>query len=199
MLYKDHQKAKFEVTRKVLGKAMAGWKYEPLFPYFTSTFSDCFQVIMATYVDADEGTGLVHQATAFGQEDYDAAKASGFISSNRLPPCPVTEKGEFTTEISEYAGLHVKIEDKAILRDLRSSGRLLVESQVSHVDKFCWRSDTQPIRRAVSSWFIRVTDSIPELLKSVDSTTWVPSFVKDKRFGNWIAGAHDWCVVLYFV
>lgn len=194
MLYKDPKKAKFKVTRKVLGKDMVGWKYEALFPYFSSTFPDCFQVIAANYVEAGEGTGLVHQAPAFGQEDYDAAKTAGFISSKRLPPCPVTEKGEFAAEVPDYAGLHVKLADKAIIKDLRSSGRLLVESQVNHVDKFCWRSDTQLIRRAVSSWFIRVTDSIPEILNTVDSTTWVPSFVKDKRFGNWIAGAHDWCV-----
>ncbi|KAJ4397443.1 hypothetical protein N0V93_001671 [Gnomoniopsis smithogilvyi] len=194
MLYKDPSKANFKITRKIAGSEMAGWKYEPLFPYFSSDFSDCFQVIMATYVEADEGTGLVHQAPAFGQEDYDAAKTAGFISSKRLPPCPVTEKGEFTPEVSDYAGLHVKIADKAIIKDLRSSGRLLMESQVNHVDKFCWRSDTQLIRRAVSSWFIRVTDSTPDLLQSVESTTWVPSFVKDKRFGNWISGAHDWNV-----
>lgn len=198
MLYKDRKKASFKITRRVLGKDMVGWKYKALFPYFTSTFSDCFQVIAATYVEASEGTGLVHQAPAFGQEDYEAATAAGFLSSKRLPPCPVTEKGEFTAEISDYAGLHVKVADKAILKDLRSSGRLLVESQVSHVDKFCWRSDTQLIRKAVSSWFIRVTDSIPEILKSVDSTTWIPSFVKDKRFGNWVAGAHDWCVLIFF-
>ncbi|CAN8101673.1 unnamed protein product [Discula destructiva] len=194
MLYKGPEKAKFSVTRRVRGRDMVGWKYEALYPYFSNTFSDCFQVIAATYVEGTEGTGLVHQAPAFGQEDYDAAKNAGFISTQRLPPCPVTEKGEFTAEVSDYAGLHVKTADKVILKDLRSSEQLLVESQVNYVDKFCWRSDTQLIRRAVSSWFIRVTDSIPELLKSVDTTKWVPSFVKDKCFGNWIAGAHDWNV-----
>lgn len=175
MLYKDPKKVKFKALRKIIGKEMAGWKYEALFPYYTQTFPDCFQVIMATYVEAGEGTGLVHQAPAFGQEDYDAAKAAGFKSSKRFPPCPVTERGEFTKEIHDYAGLHVKSADKAILKDLRSSGRLLLESRVTHVDKFCWRSDTQLIRRAVSCWFIRVTDSILGILKSVDTTTWVPS------------------------
>lgn len=86
----------------------------------------------------------------------------------------------------------MKTADRAILKDLRSTGRLLVESQVSHVDKFCWRSDTQLIRRAVSSWFIRVTDSIPDMLKNLEESNWVPQFVKDKRFANWISNAHDW-------
>ncbi|KAH8763660.1 isoleucyl-tRNA synthetase [Diaporthe sp. PMI_573] len=193
-LYKDLKKAKYKVLDKILGKEMIGWKYTPLFPYFTQQFSDCFQVIGADYVEAGEGTGLVHQAPAFGQEDYDAAVAAGFISPERLPPCPVDEKGQFTSEIPEYAGQHVKVADKAILRDLRQTGRLLVETMVTHSDKFCWRSDTQLIRKAVSSWFIRVQDSIPGILADLEKTRWVPDFVKSKRFNNWISGAHDWNV-----
>ncbi|ROT37687.1 isoleucyl-tRNA synthetase [Sodiomyces alkalinus F11] len=191
---KDFKKAKYKILRKFVGKDLIGWKYEPLFPYFAESYSECFQVIGADYVEAGEGTGLVHQAPAFGQEDYDAAIATGFISEKRLPPCPVDQKGHFTAEVPEYAGQHVKAADKAILKDLRKTGRLLVESQVSHVDKFCWRSDTQLIRKAVSSWFIRVTNSVPEMLSNLESTNWVPSFVKEKRFGNWIANAHDWNV-----
>jgi isoleucyl-tRNA synthetase len=193
MLYKDLKKAKYKVLDKIPGKSMVGWKYKPLFNYFTDAFSDCFQAIAADYVEASE-TGLVHQAPAFGQEDYDAAVAAGFITPQRLPPCPVDEAGRFTSEVPDYAGQHVKTADKAIMKDLRSTGRLLVESQVAHVDKFCWRSDTQLIRRAVSSWFIRVTDSIPDMLKNLEATNWVPQFVKEKRFANWVANAHDWNV-----
>ncbi|KAK4096293.1 putative Isoleucyl-tRNA synthetase [Parathielavia hyrcaniae] len=194
LLYKDLKKARYTVLDKIPGKAMIGWKYKLLFHYFSDTFSDCFQVIAAAYVEADEGTGLVHQAPAFGQEDYDAAVAAGFISPSRLPPCPVDEAGSFTTEVADYVGQHVKTADKAILKDLRSTGRLLVESQVSHVDKFCWRSDTQLVRRAVSSWFIRVTDWIPEMLANLEKTTWVSQFVKVKQFANWVSNAHDWNV-----
>jgi isoleucyl-tRNA synthetase len=194
MLYKDPTKAGYTILDKTSGKSMVGWKYKPLFNFFFDAFSDCFEVIAATYVEADEGTGLVHQAPAFGQEDYDAAVAAGFITPSRLPPCPVDEAGRFTSEVPDYVGQHVKTADKAILKDLRPTGRLLVESQVNHVDKFCWRSDKQLIRRAVSSWFIRVTDSIPEMLKNLEETNWVPQFVKDKRFANWISNAHDWNV-----
>ncbi|KAK4156975.1 isoleucyl-tRNA synthetase [Chaetomidium leptoderma] len=180
--------------RYIMLETMVGWKYKPLFNYYSNAFSHCFRVIAATYVEADQGTGLVHQAPAFGQEDYDAAIAAGFITPRRLPPCPVDEAGRFTSEVPDYAGQHVKTADKAILKDLRPTGRLLVESQVNHVDKFCWRSDTQLIRRAVSSWFIRVTDSIPEMLKNLEESNWVPPFVKEKRFANWISNAHDWNV-----
>ncbi|KAK3374906.1 putative Isoleucyl-tRNA synthetase [Podospora didyma] len=171
MLYKDPKKARYSTLRTIPGKSMVGWKYKPLFNYFSDTFPDFFR------------------------EDYDAAVAAGFITPSRLPPCPVDEAGRFTSEVPDYAGQHVKAADKTILKDLRSTGRLLVESQVGHVDKFCWRSDTQLIRRAVTSWFIRVTDSIPEMLKNLEEqTNWVPNrywgtpipvWVSDDFFDCW--------------
>lgn len=194
MLYKDPKKAKYKVVEKLRGKDLIGRKYKPVFNYFTDKFSDCFQVIGADYVEADHGTGLVHMAPAFGQEDYDAAVAAGFITSERpTPPCPVNDAGCFTSEVPDYVNQHVKTADKSIIKDLRSTGRLIVEGQVTHNDKFCWRSDTQLIRKAVSSWFIEVKDSIPEILQNLESTTWVPQSVK-KRFTNWVSNAHDWNV-----
>lgn len=174
-LYKDPKKAKYKVVEKLRGKDLIGRKYKPVFNYFTDKFSDCFQVIGADYVEADHGTGLVHMAPAFGQEDYDAAVAARFITSERpAPPCPVNDAGCFTSEVPDYINQHVKTADKSIIKDLRSTGRLIVEGQVTHNDKFCWRSDTQLIRKAVSSWFIEVKDSIPEILQNLESTTWVP-------------------------
>ncbi|KAM5348038.1 hypothetical protein ACJ41O_007862 [Fusarium nematophilum] len=193
-IFKNPKKAKYKILEKIQGKAMIGWKYEPIFRYFSEKYSDCFQVIGAEYVGSGQGTGLVHQAPAFGQEDYDAAVAAGFITPERLPPCPVDDKGCFTSEVPEYAGQHVKAADKAILKDLRRTQRLLVDSQLQHVDKFCWRSDTQLIRKAVSSWFIRVVDHVPTMLDNLDKTNWVPQFAKDKRFANWVSNAHDWNV-----
>ncbi|KAK2606458.1 hypothetical protein QQS21_003151 [Conoideocrella luteorostrata] len=194
MLYKDPKRAKYNVLSTFKGAKMVGWKYEPLFHYYTTGFSDCFQVIAAEYVEAGQGTGLVHQAPAFGQEDYDAAVAAGFISPGRLPPCPVDEKGCFTDEIAEYAGLHVKAADKAIIRDLRPSGRLILECQIMHEDKFCWRSHTQLIRKAVSSWFVKVENSVPDMMRNLEGTNWTPEFVRDKRFASWILNARDWNV-----
>ncbi|KAJ6442247.1 isoleucyl-tRNA synthetase [Purpureocillium lavendulum] len=194
MLYKDKSKAKYRVLDRLRGKQLVGWRYKPLFNYFVDKFGDCFQVISADYVEEGEGTGLVHQAPAFGQEDYDAAVAAGFIGPHRLPPCPVDEKGCLTTEVPDYAGQHVKTADKAILRDLRPTGRLLAETQITHSDKFCWRSDTQLIRKAVSSWFVKVTNSIELMTANLEKTSWTPAFVKDGRFRNWVENAHDWNV-----
>jgi len=192
MVFKDLKKAKYKILRKFKGKEMAGWKYKPLFDYFAESYSDCFRIINADYIEAGDGVGLVHIAPGFGQEDYDAAKAAGFVTPERLPPVPVDDAGKFTAEIPDYEGQHVKDADKAILKHLRGSGRLIIDSVGMHTDKFCWRSGTQLIRKAVSSWFIRVPNSIPQMLENVEKTNWVPTFARDKRFTPWVANAHDW-------
>ncbi|KKA20158.1 Isoleucine--tRNA ligase [Rasamsonia emersonii CBS 393.64] len=194
VLYKDPKKAKFKILDRFRGKDMEGWKYQPIFDYFADKFQDCFRVINATYVTADDGVGLVHNAPAFGQEDFDATTEAGMISQTRLPPNPVDEKGCFTSEVPDFAGLHVKDAEKPILKHLKASGRLIVDSQITHSVGFCWRSDTPLIRKAVSAWFVKVSESIPQMLSNIEDTNWVPSFVKEKRFANWISNAKDWNV-----
>ena len=191
-LYKDPKKAKFKILGNVRGKDMVGWRYKPLFNYFSEGFPKAFRVYNAALVTIDEGTGLVHMAPAFGPEDFEAAKVAGVISTTLLPPNPVDDTGCFTSEVPEYVGQHVKVADKAILKDLKKTGRLIVESQVTHSVKHCWRSDTPLILKAVSSWFVKITDSIPQMIENVERTNWEPSFVKEKRFANWIASARDW-------
>jgi isoleucyl-tRNA synthetase len=170
---------------------MLGWKYKPLFQYFSQEYEDCFRVINALFVTAEDGVGLVHCAPAFGLEDYEAATEAGIISAKRLPPNPVDEKGCFTSDVSDYFGQHVKVAEKAIVKDLKKTGRLVVDSQITHSVGFCWRSDTPLIKKAVSAWFIKVSDSITQMLDNIEETNWVPSFVKEKRFANWISSARD--------
>lgn len=136
VLFKNPKKAKYKVLEKIPDMSMVGWKYGPIFSFFLNRYPDCLCVIAADYVETGQGTGLVHQAPSFGREDYDAAIAAGFITPERLPPCSVYDKGCFTTEVPDYAGQHVNVADKAIIKDLRTTGRLLLESQVLHVDKF---------------------------------------------------------------
>ena len=192
-LYKDPKKAKFKVLEKFKGTHMLGWKYEPLFPYFYDEFKDyAFRVLNAEYVTADSGVGIVHQAPAFGEEDYNVAMKAGIISETRRPPNPVDDSGCFTKVVTDFAGLHVKAADKSIIKHLKSKGKLIVESQITHSYPFCWRSDTPLIYRAVPSWFIRVDPIIPQMLKNIANSHWVPSHVAEKRFANWIANARDW-------
>ncbi|KAL6854967.1 isoleucine--tRNA ligase [Amphichorda felina] len=194
-LYKDPKKAKYSVLSKIRGKEMLGWRYQPLFDYFYEDFKDvAFKVLNATYVTADSGTGIVHQAPAFGEDDYNVALAAGIITENRPPPDPVTDNGHFTARVSDFEGMHVKEADKHIIKYLKGTGRLVVDSQLKHSYPMCPRSDTPLIYRAVPSWFIRIPDTIPDMLKNIEGTHWVPNFVKERRFASWIANARDWNV-----
>ncbi|KKY17007.1 putative isoleucyl-trna synthetase [Phaeomoniella chlamydospora] len=193
-LYKDPKKAKFKIVeRGIKGSSMKGWRYEPLFDYFYEEFKDKgFQVVCADYVTKEDGVGLVHQSPAFGEEDYNVAMKTGVISDVRLPPNPVDDSGCFTPEVTDFAGQHVKAADKQIIKHLKAAGRLIVDSQIMHSYPFCWRSDTPLIYRAVSSWFVKIPDIIPSMLDNIDKSYWVPAFVKEKRFANWISNARDW-------
>ncbi|MCJ1435311.1 isoleucine--tRNA ligase [Xylographa pallens] len=192
-LYKDPKKAKFTIVERIKGSDMLGWRYEPLFDYFYEEFKDHgFRVLNATYVTAESGVGIVHQSPAFGEEDYNVAWKAGVISEKRRPPNPVDEKGCFTAEVRDFAGLHVKIADKAIIKYLKGTGRLIVDSQITHSYPFCPRSDTPLIYRAVPGWFVKITPIIPQMLKNIEGSHWVPNFVKEKRFANWIKSARDW-------
>lgn len=194
-LYKDPKKAKFQVLEKIKGKDMEGWQYEPLFNYFYEEYKDvAFRVHNATYVTDDSGTGIVHQAPAFGEDDYNIGVQYGVVTESRPPPDPVDESGHFTSKISEFADMHVKEADKHIIKHLKGIGRVVVDSQLRHSYPMCYRSDTPLIYRAVPSWFIRITEIVPQMLKNIDGSHWVPSIVKEGRFASWIANARDWNV-----
>lgn len=194
-MYKDPKKAKFKIVEKLKGKDMLGWKYEPLFDYLYDEFKDHgFKVLNDTYVSADSGVGIVHQAPAYGEDDYRVALAHGVISDTRPPPNPVDDAGCFTSVVRDFEGQHVKAADKGIIKHLKAAGRLVVDSQLMHSYPFCWRSDTPLIYRTVPSWFIKIQDSIPQMLENIAGSHWVPSFVKEKRFANWIQNSPDWAV-----
>jgi isoleucyl-tRNA synthetase len=194
-LYKDPKKAKFKIVEKINGKDMLGWKYEPLFDYFYEDFKDYgFRVFNDKYVKDDSGVGIVHQAPAFGEEDYNIAMKAGVISETRPPPNPVDDRGLFTSPVRDFKGQHVKAAEKAIIKHLKGTGRLIVDSLIKHSYPMCPRSDTPLIYRAVPSWFIRIGNIAPQMLENIKESHWVPSFIKEKRFANWIAEGRDWNV-----
>lgn len=192
-LYKDPKKAKFKIVGRFKGTELKGWRYQPLFDYFYDEFKDYgFRVLLDTYVTADDGVGIVHQAPAFGEDDYRVAVENGVINEKRLPPNPVDETGCFTSEVRDFAGQNVKAADRAIIKYLKGTGRLIVDSQITHSYPFCWRSDTPLIYRAVPAWFVKIQPIIPDMLKGIEESHWVPSFVKERRFSSWIQNARDW-------
>lgn len=180
-----------EVIATLEGRALVGRTYEPLFPYFAEEASrGAFVVVADDYVTTAAGTGLVHQAPAFGEDDYRIFETAGIEAF----VCPVTLSGIFTDEVTDFAGRHVKDADKEIIAWLKARGNLYEQDVIQHSYPFCWRSDTPLIYRAIPSWFVRVTDFIDDLVAANEQIRWVPEHIKEGRFGNWLKGAIDWSI-----
>ncbi|XP_075405943.1 isoleucine--tRNA ligase, cytoplasmic isoform X2 [Tenrec ecaudatus] len=185
----------YEVLERFPGSYLKGKKYRPLFDYFAK-YKECgaFTVLVDNYVKEEEGTGVVHQAPYFGADDYRVCMEFNVIQKDSLPVCPVDASGCFTAEVTDFMGQYVKDADKYIIRMLKERDRLLVASTYTHSYPFCWRSDTPLIYKAVPSWFLRVEHMIDRLLSNNDMCYWVPEFVREKRFGNWLKDARDWAI-----
>jgi isoleucyl-tRNA synthetase len=192
-LYKDPKKAKFKKLGQFKGSDMKGWRYTPIFEFFTEEFEDrAFRVLNDTYVTAADGTGIVHQAPAFGEDDHRVCVAHGVIRNEDQPPCPLDDAGRFTSQVPDFEGQNVKVADKDIQKALKAKGRLIVQSTINHSYPFCWRSKTPLIYRAVPAWFVKVTPIVDQLVANNKETLWVPQNIGEGRFGNWLANARDW-------
>uniref|UniRef100_H2LIZ3 Isoleucine--tRNA ligase, cytoplasmic n=1 Tax=Oryzias latipes TaxID=8090 RepID=H2LIZ3_ORYLA len=177
------------------GKNLKGKKYKPLFQYFSKCGEKgAFQVVLDNYVKEEEGTGVVHQAPYFGADDYRVCAEYNIIQRDQPPICPVDASGCFTSEVTDFAGQYVKDADKNIIKWLKENGRLVNFSTFKHSYPFCWRSDTPLIYKAVPSWFVRVEHMVEKLLDCNGKCYWVPEFVREKRFGNWLRDARDWAI-----
>nr|XP_054751612.1 isoleucine--tRNA ligase, cytoplasmic-like [Lytechinus pictus] len=184
----------YEIMAKFKGNTLKGRKYQPLFPYFAQLKeTGAFKICTDGYVTDDSGTGVVHQAAFFGQDDYRVCIEHGIISKEQVV-CPVDASGRFTSEVTDFVGQYVKDADKNIIKKLKELGRLVDSSSCKHSYPFCWRSDTPLIYKGVPSWFIRVETMVDRLLANNQTTYWVPEFVKEKRFANWLRDAHDWAI-----
>lgn len=185
-----------QIIRRSKGSELVGLRYEPLFNFFAdrlAKYPATYTVTSDPYVTADSGTGLVHQAPAFGQEDFEVCTRAGTISETDVP-CPVDESGCFLAPVEPYKGMYWKDANGPILRDLTTAGRLFNSAQVTHSYPFCWRSDTPLIYRTIPCWFVRVTEAIPKMLDAIKETRWIPEFVGEKRFHNWLCTAPDWAI-----
>ncbi|MFN7824256.1 MAG: isoleucine--tRNA ligase [Pseudobdellovibrionaceae bacterium] len=179
-----------EVVKTVKGRELLGLTYEPLFPYFKDrSVLGAFQVIHSDHVTTDSGTGVVHMAPAFGEEDYYACLKAGIPIVN-----PVDDDGMFTSEVPDFQGKRVKEADKEIIASLKAKGRLFKQDTLQHSYPFCYRTDTPLIYRAVSSWFVAVEKIKDQIVKNNKSTAWVPDHLRDGRFGNWLENARDWAI-----
>ncbi|KAL9679523.1 hypothetical protein QQ045_017388 [Rhodiola kirilowii] len=184
----------YEVLEKFPGSSLVGKKYKPLFNYFMEFSDVAFKVISDNYVTNDSGTGIVHCAPAFGEDDYRVCLENQIIKKGEGLVVAVDDDGRFIEKITDFSGRYVKDADKDIIEVLKKQGRVLKIGSFMHSYPFCWRSDTPLIYRAVPSWFVRVEKFKDKLLENNKLTYWVPDFIKEKRFHNWLENARDWAV-----
>ncbi len=220
--------SELEIFSKIKGSDLVGLSYKPLFLWFQKfrngdfrlpnpannepagvliqtipVYPNCFSVLHGDFVSTEEGTGIVHMAPGFGEDDQTLCEA------NSIPIiCPVDEGGKFDdVEIKqrsgknvfikidpEYKGRHVFETNDDIIKYLKETGVWIKTEQYLHNYPHCWRTDTPLIYKAVSSWYVKVTDIKDRMVELNQGINWIPDHIKDGQFGKWLEGARDWSI-----
>ena len=175
-----------EVLGTVRGSELVGQRYAPLFPYFAD-HAGAFRVFGGEFVTTEDGTGVVHMAPGFGEDDYQVCKDNGIELV-----VPVNSRGEFTQEVSDYAGIQVFEANPLIIRALKERGVVLRHETYDHSYPHCWRTGKPLIYKALSSWFVNVTAVKDRMVALNQEIRWVPEHLKDGSFGKWLENARDW-------
>ncbi|HHW93978.1 MAG TPA: isoleucine--tRNA ligase [Clostridiaceae bacterium] len=181
------------VLKRYLGRELVGRSYIPLYPYAVETVEQsgkrAFYVVADPYVTLTDGTGIVHIAPAFGEDDARIGRREG------LPHVQlVAEDGTMTKEVTDVAGVFVKDADDELVEILRREGLLIAEAEMEHTYPFCWRCKTALIYYARHAWFIEMTKLREELLVNNDKISWFPAHIGPGRFGNYLESVVDWCL-----
>ncbi len=199
--YKDENA--YEIIYRAKGKDFLGAEYEPLLPYFANLkdsaaceaesgqkcTAGAFRMFNADYVSTEDGTGIVHIAPAFGEEDNKVFRGSGVPNVQ-----PIDAECKFTKAVPDYTGRFVIDCNKDIMDRLKAEGKLVKKEQHMHSYPHCWRCSSPLIYRGIGSWFVKVADHHDSLLKANSQIKWQPAHIKEGRFGKWLAGSRDWAV-----
>jgi len=195
-LFKDK---KIEIVREVLGSQLVGKKYKPVFDYYATfdieNFENGWKVVGADFVGAEDGTGVVHIAPAFGEDDLNLGKEKNLPFVQH-----VGMDGIIKSQAGEFAGLHIKptddrtATDVEIIKYLAKSGTLFAKEKYEHSYPHCWRCDTPLMNYATSSWFVKVADIKSDAIDLAKEIRWSPEHIKEGRFGKWLEGARDWSI-----
>ena len=180
------KKKTWDTLARFKGHELQGTSYVPLFPYFKDR-PRCFTVLNAEFVTTGDGTGIVHLAPAYGEDDFAVCKQAGIELVD-----PLNAEAQFTDLVPDYAGQFCKDADKQIINDLKSDGRLLRQDTIVHSYPFDERTDTPLIYRAIEAWYVKVADMRDDLVAQNNAVSWVPEAVGKNRFGNWLKDANDW-------
>ncbi|MFO7936043.1 MAG: isoleucine--tRNA ligase [Kiritimatiellia bacterium] len=178
-----------ELVARLKGTDLKDWSYEPIFPYFSGYAKDgAFRVLNDDFVSTDDGTGLVHMAPAYGEDDFRVCREAGI----EVIADPLDASCNFTEKLPEYAGRFCKDCDRDLIRWLKNNDKLVHQSTIVHSYPFCDRTDTPLIYRAIEAWYVKVEDLHDRLTANNETVHWMPAYVGDKRFGNWLKDARDW-------
>ncbi|WP_144764201.1 isoleucine--tRNA ligase [Curtobacterium sp. 9128] len=189
--YESAEAAVAAVSRELQGSELDGVAYERLFDFLADQegYENAWRILVAEYVETGEGTGIVHQAPAYGADDQQVCEAAGIPVVLSLD-----EGGVFTSRFGEVAGMLWSDANKPLTKAVRDAGRLLRQASYEHSYPHCWRCRKPLIYKAVSSWFVRVTEFRDRMGELNQDINWVPDNVKDGQFGKWVGNAIDWSV-----
>ncbi len=189
-------KKEYTFESEQLGSALIGKKYHPLFPYFAHRYAEkAFRVVGGEFVTVTDGTGIVHIAPGYGDDDFHVGAQEGVDLLQH-----VGIDGLFTKDVVDFAGKHAKPKDdhqsgdKMIAKHLKEKGHLFASESYVHSYPHCWRCDSPLLNYATSSWFVAVEKIKEKMLESNAKTQWVPEHIRDGRFGKWLEGARDWAI-----
>ena len=177
-----------KVVETFKGKKLKGLKYQPLYTFLPPD-KPAYYVVTADYVTTEDGTGLVHTAPAFGQEDMETGKAYDLPVLMTVQP-----DGTFIPEVTPWRGVFVKDADPLIIQDLQARGLLFKSEAYTHTYPFCWRCKTPLLYYARESWYIRTSVHRDDLVNLNNQINWVPEHVREGRFGNWLSNNIDWAL-----
>ncbi len=179
---------KYEIVERYIGKDLEGKKYKPLFEFIPPD-KPSYYVVLGEFVSLEEGTGIVHIAPAFGEEDFQVGKLYNLPLIQGVDPT-----GKFISQVKPWAGLFVKKADPMIIEDLKNRNLLFKVDVYKHTYPFCWRCDSPLLYYARSSWYIKTTEVKEKLIKNNEKINWYPEYLKHGRFGNWLANNIDWAL-----
>ncbi len=183
--YKDA--TSYSVLEEMSGKDLAGLRYVPMFDYFAKVSDKFFSITCADFVSTEDGTGIVHIAPAFGEDDFTVGKKLG------LPVvCPIDDEAKFTAEVPDYQGKLVFEADSDIIKRIKTMGRLFHRSTMEHRYPHCYRCDSPLIYKAITTWFMKIEPLKKNMLENNRGIHWVPSHLQNGRFGKGIESAPDW-------
>jgi isoleucyl-tRNA synthetase len=186
----SYEKELADATRvdTLKGSDLVGRTYAPILPFLADT-PNAFRVLAGDFVTTEDGTGVVHMAPGFGEDDQNVCNAAGIPTV-----CPMDEKGCYTAEITPWAGTHVFEANPLVIRHLKEAGQVVRHDSYDHPYPHCWRCAQPLVYRAISSWFVEVTKFRDRMVELNEQIRWVPEYLKHGTFGKWLANARDWSI-----